>query len=119
MRGRRPVAAPGSRTVAAPPSPGPERPTWHDRTMSLPSSPEPADVLAVVQAVADEVLLPAAMATEDAALVPVELLDALAHAGLYGIAGPADAGGLALPMEHAGASIEILAGACLTTAFVW
>jgi len=75
--------------------------------------------LEAARRIADEVLFPAAIATDSADLVPASNLDVLADAGLYGLAGPLDAGGMgvALPVEWE--TIEILAGGCLTTAFVW
>ena len=49
----------------------------------------PMDVVETAQRLADEVLFPAALATDAAETrCPVELLDALAEAGLYGLAGP-------------------------------
>jgi alkylation response protein AidB-like acyl-CoA dehydrogenase len=77
------------------------------------------DVVKTAQQLADEVLFPAALATDAADAVPVELLDALAEAGLYGLAGPAAAGGLDADFETACAVVEALASGCLTTAFVW
>ena len=77
------------------------------------------DVVATAQRLADEVLFPAALATDAAAAVPVELLDALADAGLYGLAGPIDAGGLDADFVTVCAVVEALASGCLTTAFVW
>src|SRR5919201_5733966 len=52
------------------------------------------DVVATAERLAEEVLLPAALTTDRADSVPVEQLDALARAGLYGLSGPAAAGGL-------------------------
>jgi alkylation response protein AidB-like acyl-CoA dehydrogenase len=63
--------------------------------------------------------MPAAMAVDGAARVPESHLDLLAREGLYGLAGPADCGGLDLDEQSAGHIVEILAGGCLTTAFVW
>jgi alkylation response protein AidB-like acyl-CoA dehydrogenase len=51
--------------------------------------------------------------------VPVELLDALARAGFYGLSGPAAAGGLDADLETVCAVVERLASGCLTTTFVW
>lgn len=69
--------------------------------------------------IADGLLFPTALATDAAADVPVGHLDALAAAGLYGLAGPVDAGGMGVDAATALGIIEILAGACLTTTFVW
>jgi len=77
------------------------------------------NVVETAQRLADEVLFPAALATDAADTVPVELLDALADAGLYGLAGPTAAGGLDADFESVCAVVEALASGCLTTAFVW
>lgn len=69
--------------------------------------------------IADEVLFPAAIATDRAALLPVANLDVLAGAGFYGAAGPADHDGLDLSFAQMTSLVEVLAGGCLTTAFVW
>lgn len=69
--------------------------------------------------IADTVLFPRAMETDGADLVPAENLDALANAGLYGIAAPTASEGVAASPVHISAVIEALAGGCLTTAFVW
>src|SRR5436190_351123 len=61
---------------------------------------------------ADDVLFPAALATDAADAVPVGLLDALADAGLYGVGADAD-------FATVCAVQEALAVGCLTTAFVW
>jgi len=78
-----------------------------------------ADVLAEARRIADDVLFPAAMAVDEADTLPVWQLDALAAAGLYGIFGPAEAGGLSLDFPAVCAVVEELAGGCLATAFVW
>jgi alkylation response protein AidB-like acyl-CoA dehydrogenase len=65
------------------------------------------------------VLAPAAMQVEAAHRVPPEHLDLLAAEGFYGLAGPREAGGLDVPFPAACRIIEILAGACLSTTFVW
>jgi alkylation response protein AidB-like acyl-CoA dehydrogenase len=70
------------------------------------------DVVERAQQVADEVLFPAALATDAADVVPVELLDALAEAGLYGSA-------LDVDFPTICAVQEALASGCLTTAFLW
>jgi alkylation response protein AidB-like acyl-CoA dehydrogenase len=68
---------------------------------------------------ADEFLFPAAMDTEWAGTVPVEHLDRLAAAGLYGLAGPRAYGGADAEPAVIGGVAERLAGGCLSTAFVW
>jgi alkylation response protein AidB-like acyl-CoA dehydrogenase len=70
------------------------------------------DVVATAQQLADELLFPAALATDAAGAIPKESLDALADAGLYGTALPED-------LEETCAVLEALAGGCLSTAFVW
>src|ERR1700722_6955555 len=65
------------------------------------------------------VFAPAAMEVEAPHRVPREHLDLLAAEGFYGLAGPREAGGLDLPFPAACRIIEILAGACLSTTFVW
>ena len=77
------------------------------------------NVVQVAQRIADEVLFPAALATEASAVVPRELLDALAGAGLYGLAAPGELGGLDADFGTVCAVLEALASGCLTTAFVW
>lgn len=64
------------------------------------------------QRLADEVLFPAAMATDVADRVPAANLDALAEAGLYEVA-------TELGQEDFAAVVEALASGCLATTFVW
>ena len=71
------------------------------------------------RAIADDVLFPAAAATDAADLLPVSHLDLLAREGFYGIAGPTDAGGSNLDPATTSAVVESLASGCLTTTFVW
>ncbi len=59
------------------------------------------------------------MAVDRTARVPESHLDLLAGEGFYGIAGPPDCGGMDLGRQAADAIIEILAGGCLATTFVW
>jgi len=68
---------------------------------------------------ADELLFPAALATDASELVPVGNLDALAEASLYGMAAPSSVGGLDLDRVAANGVIEALASGCLSTTFVW
>lgn len=77
------------------------------------------DPVGVAQHLADEVLFPGALETDAADTVPRARLDALAHAGLYGLAGPAWAGGLDADLATICDVIEALASGCLTTTFVW
>jgi alkylation response protein AidB-like acyl-CoA dehydrogenase len=69
--------------------------------------------------IADEVLFPSALQTDSANLLPVANLDVLAREGFYGMAGPAEAGGLELDLTTAYRVVETLATGCLTTTFVW
>ncbi len=65
------------------------------------------------------VLAPAAEATDQAARVPPGHLAALADAGLYGLVGPADHGGLGAPAAVVRTVQETLAAACGVTSFTW
>lgn len=76
------------------------------------------DVVEVASALAEDVLLPAALATDAADVVPVENLDALADAGLYGLFAPPEVGGLGVA-EEVPTVLEVLASGCLTTTLVW
>jgi alkylation response protein AidB-like acyl-CoA dehydrogenase len=78
--------------------------------------------MAIVEAarrLADETLFPASLTTDASDTLPVELLDALADAGLYGLTGPASAGGLDADFKTVCDVVEALASGCLTTTFVW
>lgn len=70
---------------------------------------------------ADERLFPEALHTDAAERVPEHLLRALADAGLFGLVGPAEHGGLGLALGAGPFSdvVEALASGCLTTTFVW
>ena len=82
--------------------------------------PRPAmDVAGLARRLAEDVLFPAALETDRSDLVPRDRLDMLAEAGLYGVAGPASAGGLGLDEAEIDAVVEALASGCLTTTFVW
>jgi len=70
--------------------------------------------------IADDVLFPAALATDAGETPPVGHLDLLAREGFYGLAAPPGVGTLDLPDFPAVCRvIETLAGGCLTTTFVW
>jgi alkylation response protein AidB-like acyl-CoA dehydrogenase len=73
----------------------------------------------VAEEVAERVLFPAALETDASDVVPRANLDALAEAGLYGLAGPAAYGGAGVDLRTASNVRERLAGGCLTTTFVW
>lgn len=68
---------------------------------------------------ADEVLFPAAIATDSSDLVPRSNLDALAHEGFYGLTGSVEYGGLGAEFRTVCEVVETLASGCLTTTFVW
>ena len=55
---------------------------------------EAAGLVEEAQRIADEVLFPRALETDANDTVPVDLLDLLAHAGLYGLVVPRPLGGL-------------------------
>lgn len=69
--------------------------------------------------IAEEVLFPAALQTDAAALVPAANLELLAREGFYGVAGPVETGGIGREDPAFNAIVETLAGGCLTTTFVW
>lgn len=77
-----------------------------------------SEALAAARWIADEVLFPAAPAVDTADRVPRGHLDLLAERGFYGLASPETT--LDVP-DYAAVQriVEILAGGCLTTAFVW
>ncbi len=77
-----------------------------------------ADDLLFTRALAN-LLFTRALATDRADAVPLELLDALAAAGLYGLSGPRSAGGVEADFPTVCAVVEALADGCLTTTFVW
>jgi alkylation response protein AidB-like acyl-CoA dehydrogenase len=77
------------------------------------------DVVGIARALADEVLFHDALATDKAETLPVGPLDSLARAGLYGLSGPASAGGIDVDFPTVCRVIETLASGCLTTTFVW
>jgi alkylation response protein AidB-like acyl-CoA dehydrogenase len=78
-----------------------------------------AQLLSQARRIADKVLFPSAMNVDAADRVPSGHFDALAAAGLYGLAGPASAGGLEADPATFCNVIEIMAGGCLATTFVW
>lgn len=70
------------------------------------------EIVERAQRFADDVLFPAALATEAAGILPRELLDRLAAEGFYGIGADPD-------FATVCAVQEAFASGCLTTAFVW
>lgn len=73
----------------------------------------------VARELAASVLAPAAAEVDRSGVLPRGHLDALAGAGLYGVIGPADAGGLDADLGTFAAVVEELAAGDLATAFVW
>lgn len=76
-------------------------------------------VVARAREIADDVLFPASLAVDTSELLPVSLLDTLAEAGFYGLAVPAELGGLGVDLPTMTAVVEHLASGCLTTTFVF
>ena len=76
-------------------------------------------VVAHAATIADDVLFPGAEARDRATTLPRDGLDALAAAGLFGIAGPASAGGTALDPMSARRVFATVGGGCGATFFVW
>jgi alkylation response protein AidB-like acyl-CoA dehydrogenase len=77
------------------------------------------NIVATAQQIADEVLFPAALATDRAEVLPVSLLDALAEAGIYGVARPRSVDDPEAEFATMCAVVEALSSGCLTTTFVW
>lgn len=81
---------------------------------------EPDGWLARAERIADEVLFPAALDVDRTGRLPRSHLDQLATAGLFGVAAPADSGGVGLERFDVIADVvAALAGGCLATTFVW
>jgi alkylation response protein AidB-like acyl-CoA dehydrogenase len=79
----------------------------------------PAEPVLAARELAERVLFPAAAAVDRADSVPVSHFEALAAAGLYGLVGPAEYGGLGASRAEVAAVAEALASGCLTTTLVW
>lgn len=77
------------------------------------------DPVTSARRIAEEVLFPAANEVDAADSVPKAHLDLLAGAGLYGLVGPVEFGGLGADFEVLCTVAEVLAGGCLATTFVW
>jgi alkylation response protein AidB-like acyl-CoA dehydrogenase len=77
------------------------------------------DILELARHLADDVLFPSANEVDVADVVPGSHFDRLADAGLYGLTSPVESGGLGLDGAPGWRVIEILAGGCLATTFVW
>lgn len=69
--------------------------------------------------VADEVLFPAAAEIGRTGEIPASHWQALADAGLYGIAAPEPVGGPGLDFGQVTEILEVLCSGCLSTAFTW
>jgi alkylation response protein AidB-like acyl-CoA dehydrogenase len=78
-----------------------------------------AEALSRASQVAEKILFPSALNVDAADRIPAGHLDALAEAGLYGLAGPVSAGGLDADLATLCGVIEIMSGGCLATTFVW
>lgn len=69
--------------------------------------------------IAEQVLFPNALRTDQSELLDRANLDALADAGFYGMFAPPEVGGLGADLDTACAVIEQFASGCLTTTLVW
>jgi alkylation response protein AidB-like acyl-CoA dehydrogenase len=76
-------------------------------------------IIDVARKLADELLFPTALETDAADLVPQSHLDTFAGAGLYGLTGAAEYGGISADFPTVCEVVETLASGCLTTTFVW
>lgn len=85
----------------------------------MPASEPIHEAVSVARRLADEVLLPNALQTDRAPLVPRSNLDALADAGLYGLFTSRERGGWAADLTQGAAVVEAIASGCATTALVW
>jgi alkylation response protein AidB-like acyl-CoA dehydrogenase len=81
--------------------------------------PGPESIIRVAEDLAERLLFPAALETDASDHVPRAHLDALAEAGLYGVVGPPEYGGLGADLRTLCSVVEALAGGCLSTTFVW
>lgn len=77
------------------------------------------DAVELAADIAERVLFPTSIATDRADLVPRSNLDALADAGLYGLFGPVESGGLAVDLATACEVVEVLASGCVNTTLTW
>lgn len=90
--------------------------------MGDPAHVAPGDSSAVLhraRRLAADVLVPAAMAVDSSHQIPPAHFDLLAAQGFYGVAGPREYGGLEVDFPTGCRVTEVLAGACLSTTFVW
>ncbi|MFC9251673.1 acyl-CoA dehydrogenase family protein [Amycolatopsis thailandensis] len=77
------------------------------------------DPVARAQALADDLLFPAATEVDLKGEVPSSHFDALAAEGFYGLAAPQEAGGPGVDLPTIVGVLEALAGGCLSTMFTW
>ncbi|GAB7051664.1 acyl-CoA dehydrogenase family protein [Catenuloplanes indicus] len=79
-----------------------------------------ATMRARAEQITEEMFLPAAAEVDRAGRVPRSHLDMLRRFGFYGVAAPAEHGGLGTDdMATAAYLLEVLASGCLTTTLVW
>ncbi|MBV9817762.1 MAG: acyl-CoA dehydrogenase family protein [Solirubrobacterales bacterium] len=83
------------------------------------SAPRRERAVVAARRVAREVLSPVCDAVDRDGGPPVDQLDAIAAAGLYGLVGPRAAGGLDADLAETCAVIEALACGCLKTTFIF
>jgi alkylation response protein AidB-like acyl-CoA dehydrogenase len=83
------------------------------------NTPDGAELIERARQLADDVLFPAVLDNDMADMVPLDNLDALAEAGLYGIFAPRESGGLAADLPTMCSIVETLGGGCLATTFIW
>lgn len=76
-------------------------------------------LLQLARRMSDELLAPRAAEVDARGRFPVDHLDQLAASGLYGLSGPASAGGLGADRETSNRVVEELARGCLSTTLVW
>ncbi|MGV9711385.1 acyl-CoA dehydrogenase family protein [Gordonia sp. NPDC003424] len=69
--------------------------------------------------IADDVLFPTAAEVDHSGLIPAAHWSAIADAGLFGIAAPAEAGGPGLDFAQVIEIQEVMSSGCLATAFTW
>jgi alkylation response protein AidB-like acyl-CoA dehydrogenase len=81
--------------------------------------PGSESITRLAEDIAERLLFPAALETDASGRVPASHLDALAEAGLFGVVGPRQYGGLGGDVETFCSVVEALAGGCLSTTFVW
>ncbi len=78
-----------------------------------------ATIVDAARTLADDILFPRALEVDTSTRLPIENLERIAEAGLYGLVGPRAMGGAGANHATQMAVIEAMAGGCLNTAFVW